>query len=149
MRLSPLQQYGRRGLTPRARRANATPTTIRSISESEGLSTAYVGKLMFLMQKGGLVQATRGVQGGYVLVKSPDEVTLDQVFAALDPGGLEDVCEKFTGLEAQCVHNGNCSVKRMWDGLSGHLQSYLRGITLRDLSGQVGQPLTPPRPVAV
>ena len=69
MKLTPIEEYGLRCLMQLARHSGeAQPTNIRQISEAEGLSTAYVGKLMFLLQKAHLVQATRGVQGGYVLV---------------------------------------------------------------------------------
>ena len=70
MKLSPLEEYGLRCLIQLARRGSSQPVTIRQISESEGLSTAYVGKLMFLLQRANLVLSTRGVQGGYLLAKA-------------------------------------------------------------------------------
>lgn len=135
MKLSPLEEYGLRCLIQLARRDGGQPVTIRQISESEGLSTAYVGKLMFLLQKGGLVHSTRGVQGGYQLAKPAEQLSVDEIFQALDPGALDDVCDKFTGNEAACVHNGSCAVKFVWTGLSTHISSYLKKVSLRDLAG--------------
>ena len=99
-----------------ARRPADHPVTIRTISEAEGLSTAYVGKLMFLLQRAHLVQSTRGVQGGYVLAKAAGDLSLAEVFHALEPGELEDVCEKFTGTESACVHSGACALKSSVEG---------------------------------
>lgn len=137
MRLSPLEEYGLRCLIQLAQRGTQTPqpVTIRQIAESEGLSTAYVGKLMFLLQRGALVQSTRGVQGGYVLARPAEELTLDRIFEALDPGTLDDVCEKFTGNETACVHSGACAIKQVWHGLSEHVNGYLSQRTLADLAG--------------
>jgi len=137
MRLSPLEEYGLRCLIQLAQRGqhNAQPVTIRQIAEGEGLSTAYVGKLMFLLQRGALVQSTRGVQGGYVLAKPAGDLTLFEIFEALDPGTLDDVCDKFTGNEAACVHSGACAIKQVWHGLSEHVNSYLRVRTLAELAG--------------
>ena len=134
MKLSPIEEYGLRCLMQLARhQAEALPTTIRQIAEAEGLSTAYVGKLMFLLQRAHLVQATRGVQGGYVLVKKPAELNLEEIFTALDPHTIEDVCEKFTGQEDLCVHVSSCILKTVLGGLNQHVNAYLRRITLQSL----------------
>ena len=135
MKLSPIEEYGLRCLMQLARRQADHPVTIRTISEAEGLSTAYVGKLMFLLQRAHLVQSTRGVQGGYVLAKAPEALSLAEVFHALEPGDLEDVCEKFTGTESTCVHSGACALKSVWKGLNTHIDSYLSKVSLRDLAG--------------
>jgi Rrf2 family protein len=135
MKLSPLEEYGLRCLIQLARRDSSQPVTIRQISEGEGLSTAYVGKLMFLLQRANLVQSTRGVQGGYLLSKPAQELSVYEVFQALDPNVLDDVCGKFTGNEDACVHNGACAIKHVWHGLSDHINGYLAKVSLRDLAG--------------
>ena len=137
MKLSPLEEYGLRCLIQLARRGqdNAQPVTIRQIAEGEGLSTAYVGKLMFLLQRAALVHSTRGVQGGYLLARPAEELGLDKIFEALDPGTLDDVCDKFTGNEDACVHNGSCAIKHVWHGLNEHVNEYLRKRSLAELAG--------------
>ncbi len=140
MKLSPVEEYGIRCLIQLAGRVGQQPTTIRMISEAEGLSTAYVGKLMFLLQRAHLVQATRGVQGGYALVKPPRETSLEEVFLALDPQDMDALCEKFSGQEDQCVHLAACNLKRVLSGMNEHINTYLRRYTLADLAGQ---PLSP------
>ena len=136
MKLSPVEEYGLRCMLQLARHDGEAPVTIRAISESEGLSTAYVGKLMFLLQKAELVHATRGVQGGYVLVKRPNELTLEDVFKSLDPQAFDDVCEKFTGQEQLCVHVSACAIKGVLSGLNEQMNIYLRKFTLADLIPQ-------------
>ena len=136
MKLSPVEEYGLRCLLQLARRGGGLPVTIRQISESEGLSPAYVGKLMFLLQKANLVQSTRGAQGGYVLARPADKLNLHEVFTALDSDGFEDVCGKFTGQGDACVHNGSCAIKGMWSGLSEHINGYLKRVHLDDLAGR-------------
>jgi Rrf2 family protein len=136
MKLSPLEEYGLRCLLQLARRPQDHPITIRQIAEGEGLSTAYVGKLMFLLHRAGLVQSTRGVQGGYLLSRPAADLKLDEIFAALDPGVLDDVCDKFTGTEPSCVHNGTCVLKHVWQGLNRHINQYLKSVSLKDLAGE-------------
>ena len=135
MRLTPVEEYGLRCLIQLAKRGDAHPVTIRTIAESEGLSTAYVGKLMFLLSKGGLVQASRGVQGGYALSRPPEQLTLAEFFRCMDPTNVEAICGKFTGSEDLCVHNTACAIKQVWSGLESHIDDYLNRYTLRDLAG--------------
>jgi Rrf2 family protein len=137
MKLSPVEEYGLRCMLQLAKHYGEAPVTIRMISEGEGLSTAYVGKLMFLLQKAHLVQATRGVQGGYSLVRRPEELTLEDVFRSLDPQAFDDVCEKFTGQEQLCVHVSSCAIKQVLSGLNEQMNVYLRKFTLADLVPQV------------
>jgi len=134
MKLSPLEEYGLRCLIQLARRTDTVPVTIRQISEGEGLSSAYVGKLMFLLQRANLVQSTRGVQGGYLLAKPAHQMSLSEVFQALDPGVLDDVCDKFTGTEDACVHSGACVIKPVWNGLAQHINAYLERVSLGELA---------------
>ncbi|MGH7442719.1 MAG: RrF2 family transcriptional regulator [bacterium] len=135
MKLSPLEEYGLRCLIQLARSNGIQPVTIRQISEGEGLSAAYVGKLMFLLQKADLVRSTRGVQGGYVLARPARAMNLNEVFQALDPGAFEDVCGKFTGNNGDaCVHSGACAIKSVWRGLSERINSYLEQVSLADLA---------------
>jgi Rrf2 family protein len=136
MKLSPVEEYGLRCMLQLARHYGEKPVTIRMISEGEGLSTAYVGKLMFLLQKAHLVLATRGVQGGYVLIRKPSELTLEEVFKSLDPMAFDDVCDKFTGVEQLCVHASACAIKGVLSGLNEQMNQYLRKFTLEDLVPQ-------------
>ncbi len=94
---------------------------------------------MFLLQRAQLVQSTRGVQGGYLLAKAPEDLSLAEVFQALEPSDLEEVCEKFTGTESECVHSGACAIKAVWKGLNGHITGYLSKVTLRDLAGSTAK----------
>lgn len=136
MKLSSVEEYGLRCMLQLAKHHGESPVTIRMISESEGLSTAYVGKLMFLLQKAQLVHATRGVQGGYVLSKAPRELTLEEVFKCLDPQEFDDVCERFTGQEELCVHASACAIKQVLGGLNEEIHKYLRKFSLADLIPQ-------------
>lgn len=133
MKLSPIEEYGLRCLMQLARHPEGQPVTIRQIAEGEGLSTAYVGKLLFLLHKANLVQATRGVQGGYVLTRKPKDLTLEEIFKGLDPQEMDNICEKFTGNEDTCVHISACVLKRVLGGLTEHIHAFLRKVTLADL----------------
>jgi Rrf2 family protein len=141
MQISPLEEYSLRCLIRLAQHEGSSPITIRQISEKEGLSTAYVGKLLYLLQKSGVVQGLRGVQGGYVLVKAAHELSMGEVFRAMNPTAWTMVCDKFTGDLDLCPNTGHCSLQPVWHRLADHINSYLDAITLADLAS--GKELPP------
>jgi len=134
MQISPIEEYSLRCLIRLAKTAGEGPVTIRQISQSEGLSTAYVGKLLYLMQKGGLVQSSRGVQGGYTLLMDAKTLTVGTIFRSINPHAWSTVCEKFTGDLEACANTGNCGLQPVWAQLAQHIYSYLDSITLDDLA---------------
>jgi Rrf2 family iron-sulfur cluster assembly transcriptional regulator len=133
MNISPVEEYSLRCLLQLARNEEG-PMTIRQISRKEGLSTAYVAKLLHHLQKNGLVQALRGVQGGYTLARQADEISLSEIFRASSDRHLEEVCGRYTGSQQECVHSGHCEIKSVWDQLSRHIYGFLDRIHLSDLA---------------
>lgn len=134
MQISPLEEYGLRCLIQVARWQGAnSPVTIRKISEAEGLSMAYVGKLLFQLQRAGLVQGTRGVQGGYKLSGDVKTTTVGSIFRALN--SLDEVCERYTGDFEACVHSGSCGIKPVWDQLAREMYGFLDKVTLAEVAG--------------
>ncbi len=133
MRFTAQEEYGLRCALQVARRPGEI-VTIPEIAEREGLTTAYVAKLMRVLLKGGVVQSTRGNQGGYRLSKPPAEVTVGTVIHALG-GGLfpEGFCSDHGGNRRSCVHAGDCAVRSVWVSLDAILRESMDRITLQDL----------------
>lgn len=134
MKVSALEEYGLRCLLQLAK-TDGGPLTLPEISEREGLSLSYVGKLMMILKKAGLVQVVRGRQGGYMLTDKPDKIFLKAVFEALG-GPLYDSghCDRYTGDQDNCVHLEDCTVRRMWRGFSDMISAFLGKLTLADLA---------------
>ena len=61
------------------------PQTTRQIADAIGLPAGYLAKVMQTLQRAGLVQAQRGVGGGYSLSRSSDRISLLEVVNVVDP----------------------------------------------------------------
>jgi Rrf2 family protein len=126
MKITAQEEYGLRCLLQLARAPEGQLVTVREIAAKEGLSTAYVEKLLRLLARAGLAHSLRGVKGGYVLNRPPSQIMLGEVVRAL--GTIEStghICQSFTGQQAVCVHFDGCSIRSVWAGLTGYIQSFL------------------------
>ena len=132
MKLSSHDEYGLRCLVQVARHG----ATIPEISRREGISEAYVGKLMRILRQGGFVIAARGKTGGYTLALPPEGIRVGDALAVL--GGRiyeDDFCSRHSGCEASCPHSTDCSIRSLWRSVQGAVDGVLRTTTLRDLLG--------------
>jgi len=62
----------------------AEPLSLRNFAEKNGMSFFFMQKVAFELRKAGLVTADRGKNGGYVLAKSADEITLKEIIEVLE-----------------------------------------------------------------
>jgi Rrf2 family protein len=139
MKVTALEEYGLRCMVLLARSGTEHPLTLPEFGVREGVSTPYAGKLLMILKKSGLVRAVRGRNGGYVLAIPPEEISLKQVFDALgQPVFSTNHCDRYTGENEICVHQGGCSVRNIWETFEGITRTLLERISLAELaSGDV------------
>ena len=134
MKITAQEEYGLRCVLQLARAPAAQVVSVRDIAEREGLSHAYVEKLLRILSRAGLVHSVRGMKGGYVLNRSATQVALGEVVRAL--GAIQTtshICTVFTGKQAACVHFNDCGIRSMWSGLMSSIQNFLDQTTLSSL----------------
>lgn len=135
MKISAQEEYGLRCLVQLATLSDGESLTLPQIAEREGISQANAGKLMWLLNKAGFVQATRGTKGGYSLARSAGEIHLNEVIKVLDADVLNKHCESYTGVLEKCVHKGDCGIRPVIVGLHEIVENALSQITLAQLVG--------------
>ena len=138
MKITAQEEYGLRCLLQLARQEQETAgegtLLVRDIAEREGLSVAYVEKLLWLLGRSGVVESVRGPKGGYKLTRSASAVSLGEVMRVL--GGIqseEELCGQFTGQHETCVHHGDCGLKPVWTGITEFVNSVFDKIPLSTL----------------
>jgi Rrf2 family iron-sulfur cluster assembly transcriptional regulator len=135
MKISAQEEYGLRCLVQLATLSGNESRTLPQIAELEGISVANAGKLMWLLNKAGFVQATRGTKGGYSLARPASEIRLSEVIKVLDEDVLNKHCESYTGVLETCVHKGDCGIRPVIVGLHEIVENALSQITLAQLVG--------------
>ena len=77
-------EYGVRLLIQLGLQGSTHPVSLKAVADAENLPLAYLERIAALLKKAGLVEATRGAHGGYVLARAADEITMDAVVLALE-----------------------------------------------------------------
>ena len=136
MKISAQEEYGLRCLVQLARaETDGESRTLGQIAEREGISVANAGKLLWILNKAGLVQSQRGTKGGYTLARSASEIRLNEVIRILDEDTVDGFCKTHAGVLDVCIHTSDCGIRPVIVGLHEIVQNALSEITLAQLVG--------------
>lgn len=148
MKVSTRGDYASRALLSLALHAETFgPTTVRDLAERTGLPQPYLEQILLALKGAGLVRSKRGVGGGYILARPPEEISLAEIIRAVDgPIALGDFGQPHT--DGACDHEGQCVLLSIWHTVGGEIRHRLEGWTLADIkamaSGQAAWPETGP-----
>jgi len=135
MKITAQEEYGLRCLIQLAAGGEGG-LTVKEIARGEGLSHAYVEKLLRLLSRAGLIHSVRGIKGGYLLNRNPKEISLGEVVRALGKvPSTREICDRFTGNRPACIHIENCCIRSAWATLTQKIGSFLDTTVLTDLIG--------------
>ena len=134
MKVSTRGDYASRALLSLALHGESHgPTTVRDIAERTGLPQPYLEQILLALKGAGLVRSKRGVGGGYILARNPDEIHLAEIIRAVDgPIALGDFGEPHT--DGACDHEGQCVLLAIWHTVGSEIRHQLEGWTLADIA---------------
>lgn len=143
MKITAQDEYGLRLLLQIARADQGAGVSIARLSELEGLSPSYVGKLTRQLRMAGFIESTRGQRGGYVLSRPADQILVKEVLRTLGGPLFDDsFCSAHTGGFRFCTKSVNCSLRSLWTVIQLVVDQVLEGLTLQDLI-QPGRTIEP------
>ena len=96
------------------------------IADRTGLPQPYLEQILLAVKGAGLVRSKRGVGGGYVLARAPEDITLAEIVAAVE-GPLTTVMGEHDHCE------GHCILQEVWVCVSEETRRYLEQVTLAQL----------------
>lgn len=123
MKLSTKGRYGVKALFELAMHYGAGPMSLKQIAERQALSEHYLEQLAAPLRKSGLISSVRGAQGGYVLARSPEQISVGDILRALE-GPIE-----FETDESEADGTG----PRVWEKVTQRIVQVIDSMTLQDL----------------
>ena len=129
MKLSTKGRYGVKAMVDLAIHYGESPISIKSISQRQGISEYYLEQLFSALRKAKLIKSIRGAQGGYVLNKLPEEITVADIMEVFEgPIEISDCVEGTT------CNNGNCCATRLvWQKIKTSIEDVTTSVTLKDI----------------
>ncbi|MCM1227373.1 MAG: Rrf2 family transcriptional regulator [Clostridium sp.] len=105
--------------------------SLKDIAERQNISKKYLEQIVPMLSGSSLLRTTRGKRGGYMLARSPKEISVGDVLRAAE-GTLAPVsCLEYTPND--CPRVDSCAALFVWEGLYKTVTDYLAGITLQDI----------------
>ncbi len=112
MKVSKSASYALHALMYMVRHATDLPVTTETIARSEGIPASYLAKLCRSLVKAGFIRSVTGSKKGYEFAKPPEEISLLELFEAVEGHSLFDDC-----LLRNCECGGtpgNCHIYAVW-----------------------------------
>ena len=133
MRISAKSEYATRALVDLTLHGRATPTPVHDIATRQNVPEKYLVQILLVLKSAGLVESRRGVDGGYLLAKAPEEITLGEVIRVVEGPILPFKCFNDTTGEngAWPLRDNFCA---MWAGIRDAVAESLDSRTFADLA---------------
>lgn len=105
------------------------PMTTQEIARVSQVPSGYLSKVLQSLGRAGLVEARRGLRGGYVLSRPLDQLTVFDVVQAVDPLKRIHQCPLRLPAHAQQL----CSLHQRLDNAVAMLETYFKETTIASL----------------
>jgi Rrf2 family cysteine metabolism transcriptional repressor len=132
-------EYGVRLLVELGRTEASSPVSLKAIAEAEGLPLAYLERIVALLKRAGLVEATRGAHGGYRLARPAEDIRMDEAVLALEGAVVPMSCfveDRPNQSGVLCSHHETgdlCATRLLWMRVQGGVVEALQRTTLAEL----------------
>lgn len=129
MMISTKGRYALMIMTYLAEHRNDRAVSLKDIAEHKNMGIKYLEIIVSSLNKAGLLESSRGKNGGYKLSKEPKEYSLLEILKVAE-GSLAPVgCVE----EGFCDNAPNCKTNKMWCELDALITDFLSNKTLEDI----------------
>lgn len=130
MKLSTKGKYGLKAIFELSLNANEGPMPLNMIASRQKIPEQYLEQIFSTLKKSKLITSVRGAQGGYLLNKQPEEITVGDILTILEgPVALSQCIID----EGACENANDCSTRLVWEKLKKGIEDVLNSITLQDM----------------
>lgn len=112
--------------------ATGQQQTLGELADGESLPEPTVAKLLGYLRRGGVVDAVRGRNGGYILADEPARISAAKVIGCIngDPA-FSYPCTNPS--DADCPRVGDCGLRPVWRHLENRVTAVLEQTSIADL----------------
>ena len=119
--------------TSAAKTVNSAQMSSEQLAESANTNAVVIRRLICSLTRAGLIQTSRGKSGGVALAKDPSEITLNDIYSALELSEAISHHEKPTHKECPISCATHQMILSISEGAEKALEKYLSSLKLSDL----------------
>lgn len=101
------------------------------ISNTLGIATPTVSKVLKLLNDADLVTSTRGANGGYHMSRSAEKVSLADIISAIDGRPAMTECSHD---DSRCQYDHHCELRGNWQYINTVIYDLLDRLSLCDMT---------------
>ena len=130
MKISLTTEYGIHALIYLANQSKDEYTLLEDIAKAYPFSRSYLQKVCQTLARKGILIAHRGVKGGYILAREPEDLSLREIVEVLeDTSGLY----RCLAYKRQCKMKGTCAISSVFQEIEETIYNALEQTKLADL----------------
>jgi Rrf2 family protein len=130
LKLSTKGRYGVRLMLDLALHFGKGPISLKDIAKRQEISEKYLWHLIPPLKNAGLITATRGAHGGYILAKPAQQISLKDIVSVLEGPVCLVEC---TQDPVTCKRSLNCIARDAWAEATGKFMDTLASFTLEGM----------------
>ncbi len=136
MGISQKCQYALRAIFELARCQGQGPIKISLVAASQAIPPRFLEIILGQLKQAGFVESKRGIDGGYFLARSPQQLTVGQVIRFIE-GPIAPVnCLGSSANKKKCPLYAGCVFVDMWERAQRAVSQVYDGTTFADLVEQ-------------
>ena len=131
MRISTKVRYALRATVDLAMHWGQGPVMAQTIAQRQNLSRKYLESLLLSLKNGRVLSSVRGVGGGWTLARPPCDITVEDVYRAVEGSVVLVECVEEP---ESCSHIKTCPTHEFWEELTQVVVQKMRSVTIEDLA---------------
>ena len=132
MRISTKGRYATRLMLDLALHYNCGFIPLKAISQRQNISDKYLEQIITQLSRAGYVRSARVAQGGYQLIRRPEEYTIGEILRTTE-GSLAPVACMDSDGGICCPMRESCVTQEVWAQIEQAINRVVDHITLADL----------------
>ncbi len=129
MKLSRKSDYALRALFSLVAYRGQGPISIRTLSEQNDIPRRFLEQIMLELKSRGWVESIAGRDGGFVLAKKPEDITMGEIVRHFD-GILAPIACVSTSHYEPCSQESVCRFRRVMLDIRNYVARLMDGATL-------------------
>ena len=126
--------YGIRALAYIASQPEHRLCGLQEIADHEEIPQAYLRKVLGELRRHRLLRSVKGIHGGYELTRSPETISLWEVFSVLEPDPYMDTCLLKNKV---CTPESTCAFHDDWQMIRKELVTLLQTRTISEAAASI------------